>query len=553
MAKSKKKPYPPCEADKELKHMIMAKYSIIYVLTWEERRVVDSLESICSLPEVSLGEVLVWNSACGLRTSSGCAVAGADDLYNPEEMLSYIQTQAENEVREVKTNAGTPRQRGPIFVLHDLFRYFEAKEFKPEMERLIKNISQLLKMTSISIVITSPELVIPLCLDKLVSVLDYPLPGPEQLKAFVQSGIKFMIESKCLSSEAASAAIVDDVVRACQGLTLQETEDAISRAVIKTGKLDISSILDIKKQIIRKGKVLDYAHSTETLDNVGGLDGLKEWIRIRKSAFGEEARKYGLPPPKGVFVLGVQGTGKSLFAKAVANELQQPLLKLDIGRCLSQYIGESENNIRQALKLAESIAPCVLFIDELDMAMSGATDSGGDNGVSKRIVATVLDWMQERAQPVFVVAAANSTRGLPPAILRRGRFDDMFFVDLPSQEEREEIFKIHIRKAPRNRDPKNFDIQHLARQTDGYSGAEIESVIIDAMNAAFADNKREFTTRDILDAIGTCKPLSTILSREIDALRLENKERMRPASKSQQSAIYEEGSRFKNMNSAPAE
>ena len=517
------KKYPECEGDSELLHLIKAKYSLIYVRTWEEQRIVDSVSSICERPDVNLSGVNVWDTAGGLRDAKGFEID--PKMVNPEQVFEHIYNLA---LEAMENDEKAKTSRGPIFVLCDLFRFFEPGRLVPAFERQLKNLSRVLKMCSISIIIVSPELQLPTSLEKVITVVDYPLPGPSQLSQLVEAGKKTLLASKRITKEAASVP-TEDVVRACLGLTLYEAEDAIAKAIVVKNSFDIPTILELKKQIIKKGQVLDYVHSSETLATVGGLEGLKQWIKTRKHGFGEAARLYGITPPKGVFVLGVQGTGKSLFAKAVANELQQPMLKLDIGRCFNQYVGASESNIRSALKMAESIAPCVLFVDELDYAMGAASEGGGDNGTSKRVIATLLDWMQEKTAPVFVVACANSTRGIPPAMLRRGRFDEMFFVDLPTPDEREEIFAIQLSKDPRNRNPKEFDIASLAKVTDGFSGAEIEYVVEEAMNIAFARDGTEFTTEDMLQAARTCKPLSEVMSVEIESLRNENKQRMRPA------------------------
>ena len=520
--KTKTPALPPCQADKELEYLIKAKYNIIYAVTWEEWRVIYSLEQICDLPDVNIGGVQVWDAAKGLVTSRGVPIEGGLAFAsNPDLVLDYIMRRAE----ESKASQLTGKEnRGPIFVLCDAFRYLDPVD--PRFERKLRSLSESLKKTSISIIIISPVLTLPLALEKVVTVLDYPLPGIEQLDVIVKTAKARLVERKRITQEDADSTPDEKVVHALLGLTMNEAEDAIAKAVVVTRKFDIPTLLELKKQIIRKGQILEYVYSDETLENIGGLDGIKQWIKIRKKSFTDKAKEYGLPSPKGIFLMGVQGCGKSLSAKAIANELQVPLLKFDIGRVFGSLVGESEARMRQSLKLAESIAPCVLLIDEIGKALSGA-GSSNDGGTTQRVLMTMLDWMQEKTAPVFIVACSNELR-LDPALLRRGRFDELFFVDLPQEKERFSIFEIHIRK--RNRDPNNYDIKKLVEVSNGFSGAEIEACIIEAMNNAFSDN-REFDTNDVLDAVGICVPLSTVMKTQLDALREESRGRMRLAHK----------------------
>lgn len=515
--------FPRSSADQDLEYLIRAKYNMIYVVTWEERRVIDSLDQICDLPEVNLAGVQVWDSAKGLVTSKNCPIAGGEALTGPHLILKHISALAEEAKGKTKTVKNT---RGPIFVLCDFFRYLSPEGYTPETERMMRSLSTTLKRSSISVVITSPELQLPTALDKVVTVMDYPLPGPEQFQVMVEGAKSKLVERKRVSKEDADSTPNENIIRSLLGLTMTEAEDAIAKAVVITNKFDIPTILELKRQIIRKGQILDYIHSEEKLDQVGGLEGIKQWIKVRKNAFTDKAREYGLPAPKGIFMMGVQGSGKSLAAKAIANELQVPLLKLEMGRVFGSYIGESENRIRNALKLAESVAPCVLLIDEIGKALS-KSDGNGDGGVTQRVISMLLDWMQEKTAPVFLVACSNEIK-VDPALLRRGRFDELFFVDLPNDDERRAIFEIHISK--RKRDPVSYDIKSLVAATSGFSGAEIEAVVIDAMNNAFAEGCRQFTTADMLNAVKLCVPLSKVMKTELDELRESTRGRMRKAS-----------------------
>lgn len=521
--------YPPTKADMELYYLIKARYSLIYAVTWEERRLIDSLAAIVDREDINLGGVQVWDSARGLVDPKGFAIPTSEPLTeNPMLILEYISQKAEENKTKDKSAKNLKENRGPVFVLCDLFRYLEKGEgLTPELERKLRSLAGKLKRSSITVVISSPELQLPLSLEKVVTVLDYPLPGPEQLGSLVAEAKKKLVDRKRVSKASAEAVPTENIVRALLGLTTSEAEDAIAKAVVCTDNFDIPILLELKRQIIRKGQILDYIYSEEGLDDIGGLAGIKQWIRVHKKAFGDRGRAYGLPAPKGIFLLGVQGSGKSLCAKAIARELQFPLLKFDVGRVFGSLIGESEGRMRQALKLAESIAPCVLLVDEMEKALSGA-DTSHDGGTTKRVISTMLDWMQEKTAPVFIVACANAVKSIDPALLRRGRFDELFFVDFPNEAERRAIFAIHLKKPPRNRNPEKFDLGKLVTATHGFSGAEIEAVIIDAMNAAFDDNEREFTTEDIVHAARICVPLSKIMKVEIDEIK-ESAKMMRRA------------------------
>jgi len=517
--------YPDCDADQEIEYLIRSRYAMIYVVTWEEQRVIDSLQRVCDKEAIGIPEIHVWDSGRGLTTADGTPVPSKEPLVNPEQVLDHITEQIEEEMAMGK-KARTQAQPGPMYVLCDMFRYLgENEESFPEVERKLRNLASALKYTSKFVVITSPQLRLPAGIEKSVAVVDYPLPGEPQLQACVMAIRKVLKERKRISKEAYEED-PEPVVRALMGLTLQEAEDALAKSIVMKDRFDVGVLNDLKRQVVRKGELLDQIFSEETMDDIGGMDGVKEYIRLRKLAFGDEAKAYGIKPPKGIFLLGVQGCGKSLCAKVVANEFQVPLLKLDMGRLFSSYVGESENNMRRALKIAEGIAPCVLFIDELDKAFSGATGSQGDGGVTRRVIGSILDWMQEKTAPVFVVAASNSMEGIPPAVVRKGRFNERFFVDLPDEEARKSIFSIHLRK--RQRESSKFDLDALVAASQYFSGAEIEGVVEDAMNWAFADEKREFTTRDLLDECGVCVPLFVTMQDEIEKLRAE-KGRMRMA------------------------
>ncbi|HIE53157.1 MAG TPA: AAA family ATPase, partial [Armatimonadetes bacterium] len=311
------------------------------------------------------------------------------------------------------------------------------------------------------------------------------------------------------------------LIRACQGMTRTRIEQVLLKAIADDGVLDerdIDLVLEEKRQLIRRTEVLEFFAAAENLDDIGGLDVLKTWLRKRALAFSQRARRYGLPNPKGLLLVGIQGTGKSLSAKATAQLLRVPLLRLDVGRLMGSLVGESEARVREMIRVAEAMAPAVLWIDELDKGFRGLTSSFvGDSGTSARVFGTLITWMQEKTAPVFVVATANDIDVLPPELLRKGRFDEIFFIDLPHERERREIFEVHLRKRRPHR-LREFDLDALTAASVGYSGAEIEQAIIEAMYDGF-EEQREFTTEDILRALQQMVPLSQTKAQDIERLK----------------------------------
>jgi SpoVK/Ycf46/Vps4 family AAA+-type ATPase len=310
------------------------------------------------------------------------------------------------------------------------------------------------------------------------------------------------------------------LIQAALGLTAVEAENAFSRVLVAKGRLseeDIDDILAEKKQIVRKSGMLEYYEPEDEFEHVGGLDLLKGWLVKRGRSFSDQARTYGLPEPRGILLVGVQGCGKSLTAKAVSNLWKLPLLRLDFGRLFSSLVGSSEENVRRATLVAENIAPCILWIDEIEKGMSGLESSGAsDAGTSSRVFGTFITWMQEKKRPVFVIATANNIEALPPELMRKGRFDEIFFVDLPNPNEREEIFKIHIERV--GREPSAFDIKKLLIAAKNFSGAEIKEAIISGMYEGFSED-REFTTEDIINNIEATIPLARTMPDTIAELR----------------------------------
>jgi hypothetical protein len=400
----------------------------------------------------------------------------------------------------------------------------------PIVVRWVRELSHHLKTTYTTLVLLSPSLVIPTELEKEMSVLDVPLPTFEDLRQLLAEIVQVLRKNNRTTIEL-DRAHADAMIKAAQGLTLSEAENAFAKAIAKDNRLDstdVQLILDEKRQVIRKSGLLEYYPVQEGLKQIGGVENLKFWLGRRAPAFGEAARRFGLPEPKGLLLLGVQGCGKSLTAKSVAAQWSLPLLRLDVGRIFSGLVGSSEENLRKAIRVAESVAPAVLWIDEIEKGLSGIASSGmTDSGVTARVFGALLTWLQEKTAPVFVIATANRIEALPPELLRKGRFDEIFFVDLPSPEERREILDIHLRK--RRRDPARFDLQALLKLSESFSGAELEQAVIEGLYHAFAEGK-DLEQAHLVKAMGETMPLATTMKEEIARLREWAKNRTRPAS-----------------------
>lgn len=499
----------------DLDTLIRARYPLIYLVTWEEQRLDAILQDVAQNHGKAL---LTWSVTRGLRRMSGPrTLTISEQSRDPMEALHAIGKLTE----------------ASLVVLKDFHPFLD----QPQIVRAMRELAQDLKSTFTTVILLSPSPVIPLELEKEVSVLDVPLPGfrdlvqlLKEIVAVVRQGNKARVD---LTREEA-----EQLVKAAQGLTLSEAENAFAKAIANDGVLDkddIRLVLEEKKQVVRKSGLLEFVTLDEHLGNVGGLEELKAWLTGRSGAFSEPARKFGLPAPKGLLLLGVQGCGKSLVAKAIASQWALPLLRLDLGRIFSSLIGSSEENLRRAIRVAENVSPTVLWIDEIEKGLAGSSGSAvTDSGVSARVFGSLLTWLQEKTAPVFVVATANRIEALPPELLRKGRFDEIFFIDLPSAAERREIFRIHI--AKRHRDPGKFDLDTLSTTAEGYSGSEIEQAIIAGMYLAFAQGT-ELTQGHVMQALQETYPLSSTMGEEISRLREWSKNRTRPASSAQRLAV----------------
>jgi SpoVK/Ycf46/Vps4 family AAA+-type ATPase len=357
------------------------------------------------------------------------------------------------------------------------------------------------------------------------------LPDRDRLREIVQETFTRLSKAYTLKLQL-DAAGMDAMAANLRGLTEEEAERATSQALVLRYALcreTVTDVLEAKKKLLRHSGMLEFIEASDNMAGVGGLENLKRWLGQRRGAWEDAARQFGLEPPKGMIVLGVQGCGKSLCARAVAGEWKLPLVKFDTSAVYDKYIGETEKRIRKVFQVAEGLAPCVLWIDELEkvFAGSGPDSASADAGVSSRLLAAFLSWMQDRKAPVFVAATCNNVTVLPPELIRKGRFDELFFVDLPNQGERRQIFAIQLTRRKRN--PADFDLEKVAAAAKGYSGAEIDAAVQGAMYAAFSQ-KKDLTTQSLLDALAATVPLSTTRAEEIETLREWARTRAVPAS-----------------------
>ena len=505
------------DAGKEIEVLIRAKYPILYVVSWEERRVEQAVTNVCK----SLNRTLyTWSVTQGMRPpvprTSG--PSGPSALPGELEALALVHEAPEY----------------TVFLLKDFHPYMRDNR----VIRLLRDLSNRLRGKAQTIILLGPTLSLPTDLEKDVTVLDFPLPEAPEIESTLDKVIAAVKDNPNVDSKLEPSKR-EQLVKSAQGLTLDEIESTFARTLVEKKAFDLDVVLEEKKQIIRKSGLLEYYQADEKLKDVGGVDLLKQWLDKRTSSFTDKARDFGLPAPKGILLIGVQGCGKSLIAKSVSAHWGLPLLKLDVGRIFGSLVGQSEENIRRAISVAESVAPCILWADELEKGCAGVGGSGvSDSGTTARVFSTFLTWMQEKTSPVFLIATANQVSALPPEMLRKGRFDEIFFVDLPGDEEREQIFSIHLKK--RKRDVDQFNLTALSHATDGFSGAEIEQIVVGALFVAF-DKGRDLNQDDLIAEAKAVVPLSVMMREEIDELRTWAQLRTRPASSEAESLATTHG------------
>lgn len=485
----------------ELETLIRARYPILYLVSSEEMRV-QAL--VLDIAQKRQKKVFEWSCSTGI-VPAGTSIQ-SQKLRNaatkdPVVALDQVIEQVEP----------------AIFLFKDFHPFLTRNNFT--VTRKLKEIALHLKNSFKTILIVSPVLEIPTELEKEITVLNHPLPSREDLSALLDKIIAEVKQFKQVKLELDDAGR-ERLVQAALGLTLGEAENVFARIIVKAERLsgdDVGEVFSEKQQIIRKNGLLEYYATEESFTHVGGLAVLKDWLAKRAVAFTAEARAFGLAPPKGILLLGVQGCGKSLCAKAVSNLWQLPLLRFDMGRMFGSLVGSSEENVRRAIAVAESVAPAILWVDEIDKAVAGSQTSGVvDGGTTARVFGTFLTWLSEKTAPVFVVATANEITQLPPELLRKGRLDEIFFVDLPTRAEREEIFQIHLQR--RGRAAAQFKLDALAEAAVDFSGSEIEEAINSALYDAF-HARQELGQTHILAALAQTVPLARTMDAQITALR----------------------------------
>ncbi len=495
---------------KKLSNLLKARFPYIYISTYEEDRVTKFIKQVAAnTAQIKFPrEVFVWTQAAGLKN-------GDKEIANttsPAKLIEFIEKY----------------EKDSLFILYDFHVFFGNRQ-RPADNAIIRSLRDLiptLKTNSVrkSVIFVSPELTIPESLQKDIVIYDFPLPKLEDIKERLN---KMLSMNKRINTDTLTEDDKEKLCKAALGLTMQEAENAFALAMVQDGKLnkdDIKIILEEKMQVIRKTGMLEYVQSDLGINDIGGLDNLKKWLLKRNNSWSERAKKYCIPAPKGVLVTGIPGCGKSLTAKAMSTIWQLPLLRLDLGKIFSGIVGSSEENMRKAIATVEAVAPAILWVDEIEKGLNGVSSSN-DSGVSSRIFGTFLTWMQEKTAPVFVIATANNINKLPPELLRKGRFDEIFFVDLPTLTEREEIFKVHLTKRLKDEevcskvkpDDKNL-VHSLAMKTEGFIGSEIEQVVITALCDAFFEN-RALELTDFDKAIENTVPLSTTQKEQILAIR----------------------------------
>lgn len=496
----------------EIETLIRARYPILYIISSEETRVQNVIVEIAAKRQKKVFE---WTYSSGIVPAGTSIQSRKNRIGATKEPLAAL----DQVIEQVEP---------AIFIFKDFHPFLSRNNFA--VIRKLKDIALHLKNSFKTIILISPVMEIPAELDKEITVINFPQPTKEDLAALLDKIIEEVKELKQVQIELDEEGR-ERLIQAAMGLTLGEAENVFAKIIVKDQRLsseDVNEVFAEKQQIIRKSGLLEYYATDEQFSNVGGLSVLKDWLNKRAVAFTEEAREFGLPAPKGILLLGVQGCGKSLCAKAVSRLWQLPLLRFDMGRMFGSLVGSSEENVRRAIAVAESIAPAVLWVDEIDKALVGSQSSGvTDGGTTARVFGTFLTWLSEKTAPVFVVATANDVSQLPPELLRKGRLDEIFYVDLPSEEEREEIFRIHL--AKRRRNPATFDVEAMVAASKDFSGAEIEEAIISALYDAFYA-KQELATAHLLVALGQTVPLAKTMSEKISSQRRWASGRARNAS-----------------------
>lgn len=540
--------------------LLRARNPLLWVSTREETRVEVSLIEAAA----SAGyKILFWDVADGITDMSGKEpgktkfpeqpylfayrdkTARGNEIQDPGDMLDVIREYAKRDPEKLKDERDEDKKaKRIVWVVRDLPVWLENQPGASVMRRL-RNLSKSLpkapRPSAQAIILLTTATKVPTDIAGHASVVDWPLPDRAEITRIIDGAINSLPEyeadketgkpdlTKPLRSIAVTPESRDLSIDAAVGLTQEEAQSCFAKSIVQSRKIDPLLVMTEKKRVISKsGLGLEWHDPIKGgLDAVGGLDELKKWVGIRRTAYSPAAREYGLPAPKGAVLVGVWGCGKSLMAKTIATDWQVPLLRLDLGKLKAKYVGDSEENIRAAFKVVETIDRCVLWIDEIEKAMAGASSGASDGGVSADALGVVLNWMQERKSNAFVIATANSIENLPPELLRKGRFDEIFFVGLPNDAERASVFKAALRAN--NRGDVKFDIPAIVAKTVDFTGAEIAELVPTALYTAFEDNAREITTDDVLEAAEDVNPISKTRATEIKKLQEWGDANARPA------------------------
>ena len=497
--------------EKETCDLLRARFPYIHITTYEETRLIKELTRIVSTPDLinSVRKVYVWKSSEGFKDSNGMI---QEDTYEKIQALNFVRKCEEDALF--------------IFLDFHVFCKNTSGNFDDTVVRFLKDLIPNLKQARNfrNVIFVSPTFTLPDDLKKDITVLDFDLPTSDEIASVLDgiirdnSGGNLKVNLNPKEKE--------ELVKAAVGLTLQEAENAFARAMVNDGCLnseEVDIVLKEKSQVIKKSDILEYIDSKVKIEDVGGLENLKKWLSKRDKSWLDSAKKYGLPSPKGVLLTGVPGCGKSLIAKSISSMWHLPLLRFDVSKVFNMYVGNSESNMREAIKMAEAISPCVLWIDEIEKGFSGLGGSG-DSGTTSRIFGTFLSWMQEKTKPVFVVATANNIDSLPSEMMRKGRFDEIFFIDLPTFNERKQIFKVHLESRltyPEVRG--DFEIndetlKHLSNITEGFGGSELEQIVVMGLYDAFSED-RSITLNDFENAVKNTVPLSVTQAEQIISIR----------------------------------
>ena len=487
----------------ELKTLVLSFHSLLTIETVEEERVRSLLIEVANDLRLPFYE---WSVTEGLRRLRGATMDMTQDALMALKNIDRFDFDA-------------------IYLFKDLAPHLS----NANIARALRELAQKLVSTRSMIVLTGSPIELPADLDALAVRFELQLPDEQELRELIRSVIDSITARQPVRVDL-SREDAQRLVRSLSGLTLNQARQVIAQAIVDDGRLsadDIQMIIKRKGELLEQGGVLEFFPAGTNRFELGGFERLKSWLDSARVGFTPAARELNLEPPKGILLVGVQGCGKSLAAKFVARQWELPLLKLDAGRLYDKYIGETERNFRKATTLAEAMAPVVLWIDEIEKVFAQGGSGESDGGLSHRLFGSFLTWLQEKSASVFVVGAANDLMNVPPELLRKGRFDEIFFVDLPTPEERQKIFRIHL--ALRKQDPQQFDLAALAQGTEGFSGAEIEQVVISALYRVL-QQKQPLTTQALIEAANSTVPLSIARREDIEEIREMAKGRFTPVS-----------------------